>query len=85
MHFHHSAIFCLYSQAGSYKEVVIHSTVCFEGTLLHPLLILFFFLFHILWVIGFRQIVYLCDLFCQSLFTNPIWSVEFKVCVSGSL
>lgn len=34
MHFHHSAIFCLYSQAGGCKEVVIHPTVCCNSTLL---------------------------------------------------
>lgn len=28
MHFHHSALFCLYSQAGGYKELLIHPGAC---------------------------------------------------------
>lgn len=34
MHFHHSALFCLYNQAGGYKEVVIHPNVRFNSPLL---------------------------------------------------
>lgn len=65
MHFHHSALFCLYNKAGGYKEVVIHSSVRFNSTsLLHLLLMLVFVLcyLHILWVIAFKQMIYLCEL-----------------------
>lgn len=29
LHFHHSALFCLYNQAGGYKEAVIHPLYCY--------------------------------------------------------
>lgn len=67
MHFHHSALFCLYSQAGGYKEVVIHLSVRYNTApllLLMPLFVLC--LFHILWVIAFRQMIYLCEFFIRA-------------------
>lgn len=82
-HFHHSALFCLYNQAGGYKEVVIHPTVCFNSTLLLHLLLKLLFvlcLLHILRVIAFRKMIYLCEF----LFIKPVWAVEFQV-VPGSM
>lgn len=43
MHFHHSALFRLYSLAGGYKEVVIHPTVGFNSSLLLHLLSMLLF------------------------------------------
>lgn len=67
MRFPHSALSCLYSSAGGYKEVVIHPTVRFNSALLLDLLLmlLFFVLsrLHTLWVIAFRQMIYLCKFF----------------------
>lgn len=88
MHFHHSALFCLYSQTGGYKEVVIHPTVRFNSTPpLHLLLMLLFVLclLHILWVIAFRQMIYLCGFFIKDHLLKLVWAVEFQVLVPGSL
>lgn len=69
MHFPHSALFCLYSQAGGYKAVVIHPTVRFSSTLLLHLLLMPLFvlcLLHILWVIAFRRVIYSREVFIEA-------------------
>ena len=86
MHFHHSALFCLYNQAGGYKEVVIHPSVHFNSPLLLHLSSMLLFVhcrLLILCVIAFRQMIYLCEIFIKAY----LWSlyVLFQVLVPGSL
>lgn len=67
MHFHHSALFCLYNQAGGYKEVVIHPSVRFNSTMLLLLMLLFVLCLPLfLWVITFRQMIYLSQSFIKA-------------------
>lgn len=79
MHFHHSALFCLYNQAGDYKEVVIHPSVRFNSTLLLLLMLLFVLcLLLILWVIAFRQMIYLSESFINAYLWSLYGLLSFK-------
>lgn len=87
MHFHHSALFCLYNQAGGYKEVVLHPSVRFNSSLLLRLLLMLLFvhcLLHILWVIAFRWMIYLWEFFIEA-YLRSLYVLWSRLLVPGSL